>query len=173
VSDCERAWEFVHREECWGGAPSGVCRLVDRADDPGGMTIHGVARNFWPALWIHGPPRVEAAAELFRERFWKPCHCDELPWPLNLVVADWAYLSGEDNPALALQRLAGMPPRARDGDIGPATVAAVREWIARSAAEALLARRRREFVANPRAEANPGWFRRIERLALAVGLKED
>jgi len=164
----ERSWHFVHSEECWGGAASGICHAVNRPTDPGGATIHGVAKNYWPELWANGPPTVEDAKTLFYERFWLPCHCEALPWPLCLVVVDWAYLSGEDNPANALQTLAGLPKH--DGDIGPGTVVAVRGWMARLASESVLRARRKEFRGNPNAKNNPGWFTRIDRVARAAGV---
>lgn len=161
----DKSWAFVHREECWGGAPTGVCRVGDIPGDPGGPTIHGVAKNFHPELWTNGPPSLEVAANLAYHSYWLPAECDKLPWPLCAVVFDWAYNAGEDNPARALHRIVGLPDSTPDL-IGPTTVRAIWDWMARRAAQEMLNQRRIELYSRPdKLKKYPGWLKRFARLS--------
>jgi len=100
MSDLERAWAFVHAQEC-----GGRCRVVNDPADPGGATAHGIARNANPAAWEHGPPTVEQARELFRELYWQPAGCETMAWPLSLAVADFAFHSGVAKAYRTLMRI--------------------------------------------------------------------
>lgn len=165
IDDFDRAWRFTHSWECWGGESSGVCRVASDPRDPGGDTIHGIARRFNPDVWRDGPPDMFRAGEVAYERYWKPAHCGEFAWPLNLVIFDWCFHSGEDNPAEALQRLVGAKV---DGDIGPRTVVRVHEWAARQAATALVKARRAQLLRHPDSGHFRGWFRRLTALEALV-----
>jgi lysozyme family protein len=62
------------------------------------------------------------AQSLYRAKYWDANRCDEMPWPVNLVVFDAEVNSGSEG-ALALQHALGVKT---DGDIGPVTLAAVK-----------------------------------------------
>lgn len=102
ISDVDRAWEFVHREEC-----GGRCRVVNDPADPGGATAHGIARNKNPGAWSSGPPSVAEAHDLFEALYWRTAGCDRLQWPLSLAVADFAFHSGVSRARRMLLRIIG------------------------------------------------------------------
>jgi lysozyme family protein len=165
----ERAFAFTHSWECWGGAKTGTCRIGDDPKDPGGRTIHGIARNYHPALWAAGPPTVEQAKPFYYEQFWLKAHCDKFRWPMCLVVFDWAVNAGEDNPARALQVMSGLSVRKVDQDIGPHTVELVHAWMARLVARETQRARMLELLTSPRAKHVPGWADRMAALEAEIG----
>jgi len=98
-------------------------------DDAGGDTWYGVTVRDWPViLTVPIEQRREKAREIAWVEYWQTAKCDqpEIPWPLNVVLADWCFNSGDPEgpsvPEKALQRLIGVKP---DGDIGRLTLTAV------------------------------------------------
>lgn len=92
--------------------------------DPGGPTKYGVTiyevaelrgipsskvRANWDALvQLVKNVTLEDAASITYGRYWKPCRCDELPLGVDLVVADYAYNSGNSRPLRALHEILGL-----------------------------------------------------------------
>lgn len=76
--------------------------------DPGGDTYWGIARRYHPheAPW---PPSRERAAEIFEQGYWRTCWCDEIPEPLDVVMADCAFNQGPGVARRVLAELAGVP----------------------------------------------------------------
>jgi len=108
--------------------------ISNRSSDAGGETAYGISRRYHPneTPW---PPTPERARFLRWKGYWRESFCDDLPEPLDLAVYDWSINSGENNPALELQKLLGFSgargsPRGLDGDIGPETALAAREACA-------------------------------------------
>lgn len=102
---------------------------VNHPSDPGGMTNLGVTKRVWEE-WT-GKPATEAdmrsltpeqVAPLYKKRYWDAVRGDDLPAGVDLCVFDCAVNSGVGRAAKFLQRVAGV---AQDGQIGPATLAAV------------------------------------------------
>lgn len=115
-------------------------------DDPGGETYCGISRRNhpgWPGWAIidglrpRTPPRaipgLQKAVEVFyREAFWAPLHCDELPEPIAEELFEAAVNIGRQRPAEWLQvALNALNDRGRlwpdmtvDGQIGATTAAA-------------------------------------------------
>jgi hypothetical protein len=56
-------------------------------DDPGGDTVFGIARAFYPDLtpW---PPTWEQAKLIYLNDYWIKNGCDKLPFPLDVIHAD-------------------------------------------------------------------------------------
>lgn len=87
-------------------------------------TKYGIAAHAFPELDIPNLT-VEAAAEIYREDYWKPINGDALPSGVDLVVFDSAVNSGVDRATRWLQQAVGAKV---DGDIGPETMAAVAKF---------------------------------------------
>lgn len=113
------AFAIVWRDE--NGSMSIVSS--DNPKDPGGYTRGGIALNRHPEL-----TRAKLEAMTFddfyvwyRANYWTPAKCDQLPWPVSLIVFDSEVNSGSVG-VRALQAALGLK---QDGVIGPVTLAAV------------------------------------------------
>jgi lysozyme family protein len=103
---------------------------VDDPRDPGGATNKGVTQdvyNDWRAVEGLEKRSVRLLNDyevgaIYRKRYWDACRCDDLPAGVDYCVFDFAVNSGVNRASRYLQRTAGV---AEDGQIGPATVAAV------------------------------------------------
>ena len=89
--------------------------------DPGGETNHGISKRAHPNVDIKNLT-TEGAAEIYLHEYWIPAHCDDLPWPLDVVVFDSAVNQGVVTAVELLQKTANV---AQDGSWGPKTKAAV------------------------------------------------
>lgn len=94
----------------------------DRSDDPGGATWFGIARAFHPEIpW---PPTRDQAIEIYHTDCWLRCVCDDLPWPLALMVFDAAVQHAPIDAIMLLQQaLGGLRV---DGILGPVTLRTAR-----------------------------------------------
>lgn len=104
----------------------------DDPRDPGGRTSRGITAGDW-AEWRKTHPGLpsdvwqapQAAVEaIYRERYWSPLRCDELPHGIDYVVFDYGVNSGISRSAKLLQRLVGAE---QDGEVGPETIAHARQ----------------------------------------------
>lgn len=144
---------------------------ANHPEDPGGITNLGVTKNTWEQ-WT-GKPATEAdmraltpekVAPLYQARYWNACRCGDLPGDLALCVFDFAVNAGPVRAAKFLQRMVGV---ADDGKIGPATLAAVRAFVAKhGTAEAVrqYQNSRRGYYRQLRTFATfgRGWLRRVD-----------
>lgn len=145
--------------------------FVNHPRDPGGMTNLGVTKRTWED-WT-GSPTTEAAmrsltrtavAPLYRKNYWDAIHGDEMPGALALCVFDFAVNAGPGRSARYLQKLVGA---VQDGQIGPATIAAVND-AARTQTPAELVRRfqqsRRDYYRQLGTfkTFGKGWLRRVD-----------
>jgi lysozyme family protein len=105
--------------------------FVCNSHDPGGATNDGVTQavyDDWRAsrhlpeqtVKLIGKGEVEG---IYRDLYWRPIHGDELPAGVDYAVFDFAFNSSVNRAARFLQRMVGV---AEDGQIGPASLAAVR-----------------------------------------------
>jgi lysozyme family protein len=102
----------------------------DIAADHGGRTNYGVTQLTYDRYRssINLDKRSVKYIEqpevplIYAKFYWKPCHCDELPDIVALVVFDCAVNSGSVRAIETLQRCVGTK---QDGIIGPKTLAAV------------------------------------------------
>lgn len=105
--------------------------FVNDPADPGGATNHGITIKTLAAARgesvtvqdVRDLSRDEAET-IYRERYWTPCRCDELPPALDLMVFDCAVNQGPGRAIRFLQEAVGV--RA-DGVIGPVTLKAARD----------------------------------------------
>jgi len=111
----------------------------DHPHDPGGATNFGITQATYDA-WrssqglmlvpVKDITRQEVET-IYRERYWQPARCDELPASLRLLHFDAAVNCGVANAIKFLQRALGVTA---DGIIGPITRRALQ-----NAPESLLA----------------------------------
>jgi len=94
---------------------------VNHPTDPGGETNFGISKRSYPNLDIKNLTREQAKAIYLRD-FWKAGKLDQLPSSLAFQVFDAAVNHGASTAAKFLQKAVGV---VADGNIGPATLAAV------------------------------------------------
>lgn len=153
----------------------GGARFVNHSSDPGGATKWGIslsyARYQKARFDLDGDGDVDAddirvltreqAIEAYRDGFWTPARCGELPPGLALSVFDMAVNQGQGAAVRALQRAVGATA---DGAIGPRTVAKAQGHNDPAAvmSEFLVQRVKRysEIDAHRLATFGTGWFRR-------------
>lgn len=134
TSKADAAIDFVLAQE--GG-------FVDHPSDPGGATNRGVSLRAVRNLDADGRAGFDfdldadgdvdaddiklidelRARAFYRARYWNACRCDEIPWPLSLVVFDAAVNQGVSSAIAGLQRTVRATV---DGRIGSKTLAAAR-----------------------------------------------
>ena len=107
---------------------------------------------------------------IYLTRYWRPCHCDSLPAPLDLAVFDMAVNSGNRRAILFLQRALGVED---DGLIGPGTIDAVQadqkaDLLGHVVQDFMDAREKyyHDIVANDPSQAKflGGWLNRMKNL---------
>lgn len=135
---------------------------VNHPRDPGGETKYGISRRSYPNEDIRNLT-VARAIEIYRRDFWDPCHCDQLPAPLNLFVFDGAVNQGVPTTIRLLQRTLGVRI---DGDIGPRTLAAASRANQDTAVQFMAARALRYMGTAHFADFGTGWLRRMFSVAL-------
>lgn len=113
--------------------------------DPGGATAFGIAKTYWPEYWKNGPPTYEVARVFYFKEFWTPLRLSEIKdQRLRLEIFDAAVNCGHTNAVRFAQRAYNLlRPRGwavlrlkngspgADGDMGPATLAALNRMTIR------------------------------------------
>lgn len=146
---------------------------VNDPHDPGGITNLGVTKRVWED-WMHHPCgeanmralKPSQVAPLYRVRYWNAICGDMLPEAVAFCAFDFAVNSGVSRAARFLQNIAGVT---QDGHIGPATIAAVNDWIAKHSLAELVRRYmndRRAFLKSlPTFDHfGKGWMARCDRI---------
>lgn len=126
--------------------------------DPGGETRWGVSKRSYPHLDIKNLT-IEQAADIYLRDYLAPLEANQLPDSVAFQLLDFAINSGVDRAKVSLQRAVGVR---EDGDIGPATLAAVRRHTEAEVIMRLLAVRL-EFMTGLSVwpQFGKGWARRI------------
>ncbi len=108
---------------------------VDDPRDPGGRTAFGITQttyNGWraakklPAQDVFNITQGEVAM-IYRQNYWDKINGDNLPDGVDIAVFDFAVNSGVSRAAKYLQSTVGVT---QDGVIGPATILAVKTYVA-------------------------------------------
>jgi lysozyme family protein len=101
----------------------------DDPRDPGGRTSRGILQREWDVWRVSHPglpsdvfqaPQDQVEA-IYKQKYWDPLRCDELPSGVDYAVFDYGVNSGISRAAKVLQRLVGAGV---DGEIGPQTIGA-------------------------------------------------
>lgn len=148
---------------CWTGGKIGVGKLAG--------TKYGISAASYPDVEI-ATLTIDGSKALYKRDYWDKIAGDSLPGPLALIVFDSAVNSGDGRAERWLQQALGVTP---DGEIGPATLAAIEAHAGHGAelfAEVLALR----IVFDASLPTWPGnalgWSRRLAKLpfqALAIG----
>lgn len=116
----QRAWDFTMRWE--GGG-----KLHTVPGDPGGTTKWGIAQRFHPDVDIANLTEAQGQ-EIAKREYWDKCRCDDLPFPLDILVWDAAFNMGTERAGKFLQyslNWFGAMLKV-DGVIGPKTIGAIK-----------------------------------------------
>lgn len=90
VNEFRKAMEFVALHE-WGNRPDGG--YTNDPDDPGGETKWGISKRAYPNEDIKNLT-PERALQIYASDYWDKAGCDDIPFPLNVVVFDSAVNCG-------------------------------------------------------------------------------
>jgi lysozyme family protein len=156
-SNFEQCFVLVLRNE--GG-------YVDNSSDPGGATNLGCTKATWEA-WVGHPVtkddikalKPNDVMPLYKAKYWDTVKGDDLPIGVDYAVFDFAINSGPSRAAKTLQQVLGV---AADGQIGPATLAALEATNARDVATAVC-EARLEYLQtlSTYGTFGKGWSRRV------------
>jgi len=84
MKDFDKSLKFILK---WEGGYSNDPR------DPGGETKFGICKRSYPELDI-SKLTLEQAKEIYYQNYWLKCGCQNMTYPLNLVVFDCAVNMG-------------------------------------------------------------------------------
>lgn len=96
--------------------------LSDHKDDAGGLTKYGISKAAYPTLDIANLTQEQAVA-IYKRDYWDQAQCDELPYPLDVMLFDTAVNHGVTKAIKILQESLGV---VADGVMGQKTRAAAR-----------------------------------------------
>ena len=108
---------------------------VDHPQDPGGPTNKGITQAVYDA-WQkkNGLPTQSvrnisdaAVAAIYKQQYWDAISGDDLPSGIDFAVFDYAVNSGVSRAAKTLQAVVGVT---QDGQIGPQTIQAAKDYVA-------------------------------------------
>lgn len=132
--------------------------------DPGGETKYGISKRAFPDLDIKNLSESDARS-IYRGLYWDKIRGDSLPLPVALATLDFAVNSGVKRAATYLQWTVGA---ARDGRIGPKTLASVHRREPLTVAKELIQRRLHFLIRIPGERFDRGWINRCVELAFEV-----
>ena len=151
--------------------------FANHPDDPGGATMKGVTlatfRRYKPGASVADLKAIsnEMLGRIYRDGYWNVVRGDDLPSGVDYAVFDFAVNSGPGRAAKYLQAVVGV---AQDGEIGPATLAAVKKVGDSAAIINSLCNRRLAFLQGLKTWSTfgKGWSSRVsgvrkEALAMA------
>lgn len=128
-------------------------------------TKYGISAAAYPDLDIKGLA-LEKAKMIYYSDYWMAAHCDEMKWPLSLVVFDCAVNQGTGAAIKHLQSALGV---SSDGQFGPGSRNALKAKDASEAAVALLRVRAESYRKMRQFDLyGAGWMNRLFRVALAA-----
>lgn len=134
---------------------------VDDPKDPGGETKYGISKRAFPNEDIKNLTK-HRAYELYKEFYWDKVKADTLPYPLNMLVFDFAVNSG---PVRAIQVLQMILKVTQDGIIGPRTIAAAQKAPLKHTCARYLTARSFFLASLNKPHYIEGWSNRIMKLA--------
>jgi lysozyme family protein len=131
-------------------------------NDPGGETKYGISKRAYPEVNIK-TLSLDHAKGIYRFDYWDPLHCDEMPWPLAMLVFDCGVNQGLNTAAKTLQRALSVD---QDGIIGKATLTKAKTAGAETCA-LFLADRAVRYTGTKNADLYlRGWLKRLFMIAM-------
>ena len=91
-------------------------------NDAGGETKYGISKAAYPTIDIANLTKEQAIA-IYKRDYWEKAQCDELPYPLDVLLFDTAVNHGVKKAIKILQESLGITV---DGFIGQKTRSAAR-----------------------------------------------
>lgn len=149
----------------------------DDPDDPGNWTggakgvgvlkgtKYGISAKSYPNLDIANLT-PDAAQALYRRDYWGACSCEQMPWPLALLVFDCSVNHGQGTARVMLQQALGVVV---DGKVGPQTIAACNASTTWHAARLMTLRAKRYITLPGYVHDGDGWFNRLFTICLKQG----
>ena len=130
-------------------------------DPDGGLTRFGISQTQNPNLDV-ASLTVADATDYYRHNYYSPACCDDLPWPIGVLVFDSAVNQGEGTAERLLQAALGVTV---DGVIGPQTLAAAHRADAWDLAARYSAKRALAYTqAKEWRQDGEGWIYRVARV---------
>lgn len=119
MADFRKAVKFVLEKEG---------HLSNDSADEGGLTKFGISTKAYPDLDIRGLTK-EQAIDIYRRDYWEPQLCGLMEDWLAIVVFGTSVIMGVWKAAMLVQQSINMcgGSLVEDGDIGPKTIAAVKQ----------------------------------------------
>ena len=103
---------------------------VDHPADPGGATNKGITIGTYRQFINRNGTKEDLknitddqVRKIYKERYWDPMGCDQLPVGLDYCIFDYGVNSGINRAPKVLQRILNVDP---DGAIGPNTIEALK-----------------------------------------------
>lgn len=108
---------------------------VDHPKDPGGPTNKGITQAVYDAWRKNNQQPTQSVryindtevGAIYRQEYWDKIRGDDLPSGIDFAVFDYAVNSGVSRAAKTLQSVVGVP---QDGQIGPQTIQATKDYVA-------------------------------------------
>jgi len=127
-------------------------------NDPGGLTKYGISQRAYPQLAIEDLTENDAI-KLYERDYWVKVQAQHLPARLRLLVFDCAVNQGVPRAAMMLQRACGV---AADGNIGPRTIQAIKDFEVEFLIDSIARQRMQAYIKNPRWNIyGAGWAVRL------------
>jgi len=153
-------------EQCFALVLKNEGGYVDNPSDPGGATNLGCTKATWEAYIGHSVTKADIEAltpndvmPLYKTKYWDTVKGDDLPYGVDYAVFDFAINSGSSRAAKTLQLVLGV---ATDGQIGPATLAALETANARDVATQVCEARLAFLQSLPTYDTfGKGWSKRV------------
>lgn len=141
------------------------CGYTMDPNDPGGETKFGISKNENPNVDVTNLTWDQAQA-IYYQSYWLAGQCDKMPGRIAALVFDGAVNNGVGESGKFLQRAIGVTA---DGDVGPATIAAIANFDPIAVCGAICDQRAAYYnniVANKpnQAEYLDGWMRRVNEM---------
>lgn len=139
--------------------------------DAGGLTKWGISQKAYPTEDIPNMTR-ELSLQLFIRDYWSQVKGDQLPEPLNLIVADAAFNQGVGAAITMLQKALGNVTI--DGVLGRQTLGNTHGESVLELSAKMLAQRHMRYTGTKQFDKNGiGWFNRLGRLAMRISKWSD
>lgn len=130
---------------------------VNDPRDPGGETKYGISKRQYPSLNIKRLTKDDAK-RIYRNDYWDPCQCSQMPPTVALPLFDAAVNQGVRTACRMMQHAAGV--RA-DGIIGPVSLRVINHTAPEKLLERFMTERVfRYFNTNNFSVYGRGWIRR-------------
>lgn len=131
-------------------------------NDPGGETKYGISKRAYPDVDIKNLT-LDHAKGIYRYDYWDALQCDEMPWPLSMLVFDCGVNQGLTTAAKTLQRALNVD---QDGMIGKVTLAKAKTAGSETCALFLADRALRYTGTRGFDLFGRGWFKRLFLIAM-------